>query len=322
MNDIIHIISAGHSGSTLLDLSIGSHKDFFSTGECTYFTWQLLRTDIEESTKSNGNICTCSSKFTECNFWQRVVSKIKTKKDIEEINEQTFPIILFMKEEYRRITPLYFRIKRLLFKYLIKFRLNNLALLITLNERRKIRNIGVLYDSIFESSDAKFIIDSSKDILRFWLLKKLDKKHNHHAIVLVRNPKGIAYSEIRRYKDKAKPISIVKGWCRKYNMTTFFLKNLHVKPQILSYEKFCKNPEQELNRIYLNLNQPTIDKVVINSSERHLIAGNPIRYNKEIQIRVDEEWISKLNPEMNDSINRILKSQLKSDLIKSLYNFK
>ncbi len=320
MSDIIHLISSGHSGSTLLDISIGSHKNFFSTGECTYFTWQLIRADSDIFNKKNGNVCTCLSKLDECSFWQKVITEIKNRKGINEITEKTFPIIVFGEEKYSKTKPLFKRIEKLLFKSLVKYNLKSFALLTSLWERRKIKNLSILYDSISISSGAKYIIDSSKDIFRYWLLKKIDKKNNHHVVLLVRNPKGIAFSDIRRYKDKAKPIAKVYGWCRKYNLTTSILKSLNVNPHILVYEEFCRNPEKELNKIYDHLKQPNIKKLSINTSELHLVAGNPIRYNDEIHIRVDEEWKTKLSPEINDTIDGILETRLKSGLIKNIYN--
>ncbi|MFW5804266.1 MAG: hypothetical protein ACOCWG_03435 [bacterium] len=40
MAKLIYIISTGHSGSTLLDILLGTFNNVFSTGEFRYFTWQ------------------------------------------------------------------------------------------------------------------------------------------------------------------------------------------------------------------------------------------------------------------------------------------
>ena len=41
---LIYIVAAGHSGSTLLDMLIGSIPGVFSTGELNHLPWQLSRT--------------------------------------------------------------------------------------------------------------------------------------------------------------------------------------------------------------------------------------------------------------------------------------
>ena len=43
MVNLIYIVSPGHSGSTLLDMLLGSLPGVFSLGECTYLPWQLYR---------------------------------------------------------------------------------------------------------------------------------------------------------------------------------------------------------------------------------------------------------------------------------------
>lgn len=97
------------------------------------------------------------------------------------------------------------------------------------------------------------------------------------------------------------------------------MNNLQIEPYILMYDKFCQNPVMELNKIYERYERPPINKLVIDTSKMHLIAGNPIRYNGKIEIRADEEWKTKLNPKVTIKINYIIKANLKSELIRNLY---
>ncbi len=75
--NIIYIASSAHSGSTLLDLMLGSHSEIHSGGE--FYKLPLkMRTD-------GGKLhdCSCGKKVIECDFWARAAEKANT--NIEEI---------------------------------------------------------------------------------------------------------------------------------------------------------------------------------------------------------------------------------------------
>lgn len=63
---LILIGSSGHSGSTLLDLMLGSHPLICSAGEMNRLT--LFAED---------RVCTCGATVTQCGYWQRVLARIE-----------------------------------------------------------------------------------------------------------------------------------------------------------------------------------------------------------------------------------------------------
>ena len=56
---VTYIVGDGHSGSTLLDIIIGSSPNIFSAGELTFIT----RDSIFEE------YCSCNKLIKECNTW-------------------------------------------------------------------------------------------------------------------------------------------------------------------------------------------------------------------------------------------------------------
>ena len=66
---IIYIAGLGHSGSTILDMSLGCHSNIIGLGEVA----QILKANKEEleSHENYNNVfCSCGSKINECEFWK------------------------------------------------------------------------------------------------------------------------------------------------------------------------------------------------------------------------------------------------------------
>ncbi len=70
MPKIIYIAGLGHSGSTLLDMSLGTLPGVVGLGE--------LKTILDDRTRDNHytSFCSCGKKATECEVWSRVPDSI------------------------------------------------------------------------------------------------------------------------------------------------------------------------------------------------------------------------------------------------------
>ena len=64
---VIYITSSMYSGSTLLDLCLGSHSKMVSLGEICNLSKAF----------GNGDICSCGAPLPECPFWEAVEQKLK-----------------------------------------------------------------------------------------------------------------------------------------------------------------------------------------------------------------------------------------------------
>ena len=73
--NIIFILCPPKSGSTLIEILLGSHHDIFSIGE--------RRVDSQ--------ICNCGSEIKKCIFWSKINSMSSSKNIVNDINENSNP---------------------------------------------------------------------------------------------------------------------------------------------------------------------------------------------------------------------------------------
>lgn len=71
---VIYIAGSGHSGSTLLDLIIGSHSKVESVGEIKPQRISRLVQPLSED-----HLCSCGSKVAECDYWQSIVQDMSAQ---------------------------------------------------------------------------------------------------------------------------------------------------------------------------------------------------------------------------------------------------
>lgn len=105
---LIYVVGLGHSGSTLLDLILGSHSSIESVGELKdfgeYFPGEYFPNDRLPREKC---ICTCGLPANECEYWHKVRSetelicgksnaelKFNEQKQFEENNYRLMEAIL------------------------------------------------------------------------------------------------------------------------------------------------------------------------------------------------------------------------------------
>jgi hypothetical protein len=98
---LAYVISAGHSGSTLLDMLIGSIPGAFSTGEFTYLPWQLHRAESAGPGASRQKLCSCGLGFHQCPTWVDVIQGISRQTGFDLFNEPfRFTMNLLQNEQY------------------------------------------------------------------------------------------------------------------------------------------------------------------------------------------------------------------------------
>ncbi len=169
---IIFILSAAHSGSTLLELILDSHSKIIGVGEINH-----LKKD---------NICSCGKKINECSLWGEI------------INQKQFGSLIIQR------SLINFILGRKKF-HLIQG--NKLKLL--LNSKKMIDFNFYIYNKVLEKSKATYLIDSSKSIDRLTFLTQC-KKIEPIIIHLVRDRRGVAWSFIQKYKKS--PLKTMRNW--------------------------------------------------------------------------------------------------------------
>lgn len=73
---VIYIVGSAHSGSTLLDLILGSHSQIASVGEVNERVAQILSGEVARLNWID-QTCTCGRRFVDCPYWVPVIDHIR-----------------------------------------------------------------------------------------------------------------------------------------------------------------------------------------------------------------------------------------------------
>lgn len=257
--NILYLLGSGRSGTTLIATVLNSTKQIKTLGELHQFY----------SYTYNDKLCSCGETISSCEYWGETLKKmnieneklkeIETKQNYEE-KHKFIPFILLGKKP----SNLYQLSQRTQFEFV-------------------------------ENHNKKWLLDSSKYISRFLLLKKTTP-FNLKGIYVVRDVRGVIHSFEKKVQTPKKPFSTILY----YILTNAFGQLIcWVNKDVikLKYEDFIENTPLEIQRIYkcllnenYNIEYPT-DSFKI----EHLIGGNRLKKNKAIKINKDFEWKNKIS---------------------------
>lgn len=298
MAKLVYIVSAGHSGSTLLDIVIGTIPRVISTGECTYLPWQIFRRGESDPNAAKEDVCSCLKSFYECPEWNSVINYLNNRLGFDLYKDPyKFRITLLKPYQYngkqqsldRLILGLYVRcIQR---KYL-RF----VSHLLGLSCKNIVKNNWLLFDAIGKVRGAEYVVDSSKDFSRMHLLHSM-RKSDVSLILLIRDVRGVVASAVKRGED---PLEAAQAWKFFYICVVKALRWINDLPIIkVRYENLCENPIKQRKIIakFLGLPDPG-EQMSINTHDHHLVAGNPMRYKGNIDIKCDKYWHKALDKKL------------------------
>lgn len=95
--NVIYILGLGHSGSTLLNILLGSHSLIEGVGELSYF-WEYFSDDLPEQGKKS--TCSCKAPVTECEYWREVRNEMQTIIGKTDANHKLDEQVLVSQKEY------------------------------------------------------------------------------------------------------------------------------------------------------------------------------------------------------------------------------
>lgn len=282
----LFIISAGRSGSTLLDIITGQHKDIVSLGEIAH-----LPKNITLNT-----VCGCGAKVGECLFWQKIFLRLEQKSIAVKNDPYSFNLGFPLASTVidRKKQTFSYKLRRKLMsalQYLLLSFSKGSYIFDTFKER--INNSKLLFDEILAETNAKVIVDSSKDPLRaviFYLLNRGKAK----IVLLSRDGRGVLYS-IQKQRDKK--ISGILGWRRFYKKAFKLLRLVDKKDLlVVRYDDLVKDFDKTTTAIFqfAGVEKHDLNPAFI-KADHHILNGNDLRLKKEISIRYDDEWKSKLD---------------------------
>ena len=295
---VIYIMSFSRSGSTLLDIILGNHKQIYSCGE-------LMR--LISHGWINQELCSCHEKITECEFWSEVINEWQkeTKLEPEEL--------LGLQNKYERLRSL------------------PIVLINRVRPSKSFRAYQAatlsLLELVAKKAGKKIIIDSSKSTARFLALSSI-KNLKIQPIHLVRDSRAVAWSMAKPYKqDLTQGIeqdmpseSLTKtaiNWLF-FNLQVCIVSCLSgiKKPLLVRYEDLTAFPKETLSRIsnYCDCDPVSLINILDKKAMfkiKHIAAGNRLRMKNEIKIQHDSDWENAMPEKQKSKVTRLTELTLK-----------
>lgn len=277
--DLVYIASDVRSGSTLLDLMLGSHSEISSVGEIQYLTDHFRRKGTGYSWDWK---CTCGKDFKDCEFWSKINSLVKEKTGDDISERETW--VRRVKQPFAYLT------------------MSN-SLLKKMSKNKTYLSKGLeassfcweIVDAISAKTGKGVIVDSSKNAeqfryLYFWRPTSIKMIH------LVRDGRGVVHSKMTRAGDTAKKAT--KNWVLENLKISAIKKRLPKKNKMtIRYEDLCNNPEKEIQKILKFINVSS-EANLLSGEDRHNVCGSPHRFDwKKMEINLDERWKADLSAE-------------------------
>ncbi|MDZ7290463.1 MAG: sulfotransferase [candidate division KSB1 bacterium] len=273
--DLIYIVGCGRSGSTLLDLVLGSHPAIISIGEVWYHgRWQ-----------ANNFTCTCGAPFDTCEFWRAVMTHLRQQQIQVAVSPVSDPL-------------------QKLFASLQIY--TGLRLLSQESIQQYSWASYQLFKAVRDVSGKPIVLDSSKNPLRLFYLC-LSGYFNVKIIHLVRDGRAFLNSTSKRMKMSAQgddkwmlPLNAWRASYRWILMNTLSSRLRKLLPATWScqikYEEFAAAPVATIQRLcdFLQIDYcPGMLKGA--QVPHHNISGSRWRFQKDLVIRLDETWRTELS---------------------------
>jgi hypothetical protein len=295
MAKLIYICSAAHSGSTLLDLLLGSHSRIESLGEISFLGQDL----------AVNNRCTCGAPVRECHVWRAVVERLSAKLGVDIMaRPHALPVgypyvpsaaqagAVDWKDENRAH---FLHRKLLLGLYYSRLRFGVHLVDALLRSLHTMFAANLLtYETVRQVLGCDMVVDSSKFYLKalgVYLRNPLEAR----IILLTRDGRGVLGSNVKRNWPRDRSII---AWRSVYEHALPLLER-HVDPAHMiwvKYEDVATHPAHELSRICAFLQvEFELGMLDFATVTHHSINGNNMRFVRSSQIRADNEWRERLS---------------------------
>lgn len=287
---LIYICSAGHSGSTLLDLLLGSHSRIFSLGEISH-----LPKNIALNTR-----CSCGEAVRQCEFWRSIANRINADTGLDIMSRPyDFYLgyfnarVIVDKSTHTRLNRIVERIKQGINFFDLKLSLNAYSKVFP-KEKMASCNSFLLYQTVANLAGCEFVVDSSKTYMRAVNLYRY-RPEKVRVILLTRDGRGVMQSNIKRGFDRDKS---VKSWKNYYQRAIPLFDKYINTGQIhqVKYEDLAMAPGAELQKLcnFLGL-QYEPGMLDFAATVHHITNGNDMRFSQSSEIRFDSSWQKNLS---------------------------
>jgi len=278
---VAFVSSWSRSGSTLLDLVLGSLPGFWSAGEIRYLWDRGLKED---------QLCGCGRRFCTCPVWSAVLGRAfggRRRFDADAT--------LRARERARRTAP-----------WRLLARDGKAA---PHQAGRYPSMLARLYPALREVTGARVLVDSSKYASHGLELAGIPEVELH-VVHLVRDAHAVAWSwqrvkpmpEVHWTKarmPRKSPSRSALFWALE-NLAIARLARHARSYTLLRYEDMVEDPRAVLRRALTAMGEDPASADPLSSrrvelKENHTVAGNPIRFTRGLlDIRADAEWQARM----------------------------
>tara|TARA_A100001388_G_scaffold265812_1_gene238350 strand:+ start:85 stop:945 length:861 start_codon:yes stop_codon:yes gene_type:complete len=256
---IIYVAGLYHTGSTLMDLTLGNLPKVIGLGEI----YKGLREGFEE-------MCSCGQLTKDCSFWGDIHKTLKEKKDLDLQAKYDLVISTFV-EKYGQDYILVDSSKCHPFD------------LSSNKSNRDMQGLNFLVNK--PEIDLK-VIHMVRDV-RSWsygLLMRDERTKDELSLI----------NQIYRKFSRSASARFLQ-WYWGHKKILNFLKKYNVENLRVSYEDLALDTEVTLNSItdFLEMNyDPSM--LIPSKSKSHIVVGNPMRFRKADtkKIKYDSRWLS------------------------------
>lgn len=277
---LIYIASNGRSGSTLLDMLVGKHKNCWTLGE-----FQMLPTDYLWDTQP----CGCGKKVSECEFWNHVVElnrKIITSGAIGKFRNFGAGKVI----RWRELKELFLNFIRPIDQAaaIDEYGKENYVVLNSLLEKIRISGDNIEY-----------LVDASKDPYR---LKWLGQSGYFDIMVLhiIKKPESFVFSMTKNEKPSLKKLSRTLRFCIRWIVENILIETVthkfvgKGKYLKIRYEDLATDPSRQTKIIFEFLGLDDFDMEVGDfMHHNHAVSGNQMRF-KTGEVVLDNTWKSRM----------------------------
>jgi hypothetical protein len=281
--DALYILSAGHSGSTLLNLLLGAHPEAVAVSELTYLPGNF---HFRER-------CTCGVVVQECAYWREVALRLEQSLGVDLLTE---PLALDL--GYRdaprgvhRATAAYraaWQFRRI--AQYARFA-HGMPLPRGMGARFEhcVRQRLAVYDAVRATARARVVVDASKEYLLgvgTWCAAP----QRTRLVLLVRDGRAVYWSNLKR----GFPANYsLKAWQGYYAHALPVLRRTVPDAMVLRvrYEDLVADPASTLARICEFAGLEFVPSM-LGGVERtqHVASGNDMRFRGTARIRLDDQW--------------------------------
>lgn len=259
---VIHVVGAGHSGSTLLDLIMDSHSQIVGVGEMSHFyrSWRM------------GNWCSCGYRLQDCSFWNTAIQGTDYQA-LDRMHQNKYSFFL------GRTDGFYYGAER---------KENEV------DTERYTKALADVYRRLMEQTGASVVFDSSKSPERAWLLMNSDL-FDVYVLHLVRDGRGVLYSHTKHGRAA---LPYIISWVRRNIRATIVRRRASRSHRFfVRYEDFVHSPERlirgMLEKIGLSLEPQMMN---FRAFDHHQAGGNVALRIRTFSrtIQQDVTWRKKL----------------------------